>query len=179
MVVFVLALLCVSFSARADEASRRAKAKEMLSLLHMDQMMAQMMDGMTQQMSAMTKQMGGGSVRPEDQAKLDEFQKKVLQLIEAQVSWKSLEPEYVDLYAKEFTDEQLDAIVTFYKSPAGVAMVEKLPTLTNEGMQIAQSRIMAIQPQLKQMIEDFAKSQTPAALSPPAPPRPPTKTTPQ
>jgi hypothetical protein len=175
-------------SARADEASRRAKAKEMLTLMHMDTTMSKMMDNMMQQMSAMSKQMGGGNsnVTPEQQARLDDFQKKVFALIETQMSWKSLEPDYIDLYAKNFTDEQLDGIITFYKSPAGVAMIEKLPTLTNEGMQLAQTKMTAIQPQLMQMIQDFAKSSAPAAVAPmlkvpppPPPPPPPAKSTPQ
>jgi uncharacterized protein len=167
--VFILTLLvCLPLAAHADEASRHAKAKEMISLLHMDRLVAQMMDAMTQQTNAFTKQMVGKNITPQDQAKLDDFQKKVFNLIESQVSWKVLEPEYTDLYAKTFTDEELDGILAFYKSPAGVSMVEKLPTLTSEAMQLSQSRMMAIEPQLKQMIQDFAKdvsSSAPASTS--------------
>jgi hypothetical protein len=60
---------------------------------------------------------------------------------------------------EQLTDEQLDAILVFYKSPTGIALVEKLPTLTAQGMQLAQSKIILLQPQMKQMIEDFAKKQ--------------------
>jgi len=167
LAVCLALVLSVPF-ARADEASRRAKAKEMLTLMHMDATMSKMMDNMMQQMSAMSKQMGGGhgNVTPEQQARLDDFQKKVFTLIETQMSWKNLEPDYIDLYAKNFTDEQLDGIITFSKSPAGVAMIEKLPTLTTEGMQLAQTRMTAIQPQLMQMIQDFAKSAAADATAP-------------
>jgi uncharacterized protein len=109
-------------------------------------------------MAAVTKQLGGNTVKPEDQAKIDEFQKKVVQLVQSQMSWKALEPDYVDIYAKNFTDEQLDAILAFYRSPAGIALVEKLPTLTTQGMQLAQAKMAILQPQLKQMVDDFAKS---------------------
>jgi hypothetical protein len=187
-IALVLAV-CVTFvlsvpSAHADEASRRAKAKEMLTLMHMDTTMSTMMDNMTRQMSAMSKQLGGNAATPEQQARLDEFQKKMFTLIETQISWKSLEPDYIEIYAKNFTDEQLDGIIAFYKSPAGVAMIEKLPTLTAEGMQLAQTRMTAIQPQLMQMIQDFAKSAAPASgppmlKAPPPPPPPPAKSTPQ
>jgi hypothetical protein len=109
-------------------------------------------------MSAVTKQLGGNNLKPEDQAKVDAFQKKVFLLVQSQMSWKALEPDYIDIYAKNFTDEQLDAILAFYKSPAGIALIEKLPTLTTQGMQLAQEKMAALQPQLKQMVEDFAKS---------------------
>ena len=165
----ILLLLTIVFSlplaAHADEASRRVKAQEMLTLLHMDRLMDQMTNGMLEQMSTMTKQLGGDNIKPVDQAKLDDFQKKVFELIQSQLGWKSLEPEYVDIYAKNFTDEQLDVILAFYKSPTGVALVEKLPTLTTQGMQIAQDRMVALQPKLKQMLDDFAKSAANAAPS--------------
>jgi hypothetical protein len=165
--VLLLALvLCLPLAAHADEASRHAKAQELLSLLHMDRVMDQMMNNMLEQMSTMTKQLGGNNVKPEDQAKIDDFQKKVFQLVESQMGWKVLEPDYVDIYAKNFTDEQLDAILAFYKSPAGSALVEKLPTLTTQGMQLAQTRMAALQPQLKQMIEDFARSASTHSTTP-------------
>lgn len=160
---FVLAL---SLPTHADLASRRAKAQEMLLLLHMDRLMDQLMSGTMDQMSNMTKSLGNGQIKPEDQAKLDDFQKKVFQLISSQVGWKALEPDYVELYANNFTDDQLDAILAFYKSPAGVALIDKLPTLTTEGMQIAQGKMTALQPQLKQMLDDFAKSVAAHAASP-------------
>ena len=153
------------FRSHADEASRRAKAQEMLALLHMDRLLDQMMNNMLDQMSTVTKQLGGRNVKPEDQTKVDEFQKKVFQLIQSQMGWKALEPEYVDIYAKDFTDEQLDAILVFYKSPAGVALIEKLPTLTTQGTELAQARVATLMPQLKQLIADFAKNASPHGAS--------------
>ena len=152
--------LCLPLTAHADEASRRVKAQEMLNLMHLDRLMDQMMDTMLQQMSAMKNQLGGSTVKPEDQAKLDEFQQKAMELIKSQMGWKALEPDYVDIYAKTFTDEQLDAILVFYKSPAGIALVDKLPTLTAEGSQLAQAKMIALQPQLRQLIQEYAKSTT-------------------
>jgi hypothetical protein len=158
-------VLCLPLTAHADEASRRAKAQEMLALLHMDRLLDQMMNSMLDQMSTVTKQLGGRNVKPEDQTKVDEFQKKVFQLIQSQMGWKALEPEYVDIYAKDFTDEQLDAILVFYKSPAGVALIEKLPTLTTQGTELAQARVATLMPQLKQLIADFAKNASPHGAS--------------
>jgi uncharacterized protein len=158
--------LCLPLAAHADEASRRVKAQEMLNLMHLDRLMDQMMDTMLQQMSAIRSQLGGNTVKPEDQAKLDEFQQKAVELIKSQMGWKALEPDYVDIYAKNFTDEQLDAILVFYKSPAGIALVDKLPILTAEGSQLAQAKMTALQPQLRQLIQDYSKSVSPHSTTP-------------
>jgi hypothetical protein len=158
--------LYLPLTAHADEASRRVKAQEMLNLMHLDRLMDQMMDTMLQQMSTVKNQLGGSTVKPEDQAKLDEFQQKAIELIKSQMGWKALEPDYVDIYAKNFTDEQLDAILVFYKSPAGIALVDKLPTLTAEGSQLAQAKMTALQPQLRQLIQEYSKSVTTHGTTP-------------
>jgi uncharacterized protein len=161
-------VLCFPHSAHADETTRRAKSKELLSLLHMDRLMAQMMDNALQQVAAMTQQMSGNNATPENKARFDDFQKKVFKLIGDRMGWSAMEPAYVDLYARNFTDEELDGIIAFYKSPAGVALVEKLPSLTSQGTQLAQERMATIQPQLLQMASDFAKSASAAAPAQPA-----------
>ena len=94
-IALLLALvLCLPLTAHADEASRRAKAQEMLTLLHMDRLLDQTMNNMLAQMNTVTKQLGANNVKPEDQAKMEEFQKKVFQLVESQMSWKTLEPDF-------------------------------------------------------------------------------------
>jgi hypothetical protein len=160
LLIFALSL---PLTAHADEATRRTKAKEMLLLLKLDHFMEQMVDNVTKQVKALTPQAAGIPDTPENQAKVKDYQQKVLAVITNQMNWSAMEPEFADLYAKSFTDEQLDAILAFYKSPAGTTMVEKLPLLTNQGMQLAQQRMVAIQPQLKQTRDDFMKSVAPAS----------------
>ena len=168
----LLVLLSVTLHARADDASRRAKAQEMLALLHMDRMTTQMMEGIKQQMTAASKRVAGSAATPEKQQQLEAFQQRAFTLVEAQIAWKNLEPEYVNIYAKNFTEEELDGILAFYKSPVGVSLIAKMPQLTNEGMQLAQVKLVAIQPQLKQLFDDFAKSNAPGPAAAPKPPTP-------
>jgi uncharacterized protein len=162
LLAFTLAL-CLPLTAHADEASRRAKAEEMVQLLHMDTLMKQLMDGMRQQVSTTTQQLAGKTLTPQDQARLDEFQQKLYAMIDAQIGWKAIEPDILDLYAETFTDDELDGILAFYKSPAGISMVQKLPGLTTQAMQLTQSRMATLQPQVKQMIADFARESAPRA----------------
>jgi hypothetical protein len=157
LALFLTLCLCLPATAHADEAARRVKAQEMINLLHMDRLMKQMMDGVMAQVTAMQKQNTGSSITPDQQAKLDAFQAKVFALLDAQMGWKAMQPIYVDLYAKTFTDEELDGILAFYKSPAGIAMIDKLPQLTTQGQQIARERMVIVMPQLQQMIQDFTK----------------------
>lgn len=56
---------------------------------------------------------------------LADFQTKVEAVINNAMGWDKLRPLYIKLYMDAYTEEELDGIVTFYKSPAGQAMVSK------------------------------------------------------
>jgi uncharacterized protein len=166
--LLLILALSLPLTARADDASRRDKAKELLILLHTDRLLQQMMESIKQQSISMSGQMATHANTPEQQARLDAFRTKVFGLIESQLSYASLEPDYVKLYADNFTDEELDGILAFYKSPAGKSMIEKLPALTAQSFQLAQTRMTTLIPQIKQMVQDFAKS-CPDCKTPPPP----------
>jgi uncharacterized protein len=150
-------ILCLAPRAHADQASKRAKIEELFSLLRMDKLLQQVMDASETQATQMTSQMFGGTIPPEVRPKLDQLQQRMKAVIEGQLAWKKLEPDYVTLYSNNFTEEQIDNIVAFYKTPTGRAFVEKQPVLTQQGMQLAQGRITSVQPQLRALLEDFVK----------------------
>lgn len=167
--ILAVALFFVIFplSSRADEASKRAKIQEVFDLLHMDKLTQQLMDAAVAQSKTLTSGMIGTSLDASTQQKLDRFQSKILTLVTSQVGWQAMEPQYVDLYANTFTEAQIDDLLAFYKSPTGQVVIEKMPELTRNCMQLAQQKMIAIQPQLKQLIRDFAKEVAPPLAKPP------------
>ena len=68
--LFFALTLSLPISAHADEASRRAKADEILTLLHMDRMSLQLMENILRQTTAITAQKSGGAMTPATQAAL-------------------------------------------------------------------------------------------------------------
>jgi hypothetical protein len=162
--------LCLPISARADEASRRAKAEELLALLHVDRMATQLMGNLLQQTTEITTRKSGGAMTPATQAALADFQKKLVAVIEPQIGWKAVEPEYVKQYADTFTDEELDAMLAYYKSPAGTAFLTKLPGIDKQVNEIVHSRVVALQPQVNQMLTEFEKTVVPPAAPASTPP---------
>lgn len=161
-------VLCASFAtAHADEASKHAKAKEMLAILHTERVSQQITNNIMKQAAALPQQVFGGPVPPESKAKFDAFEQQLQQATDAQIGWKVLEPVYVDLYAKTYTEPELDAILTFYKSPAGQSMLAKGSELNQQGSQIMQTKMATLQPQLQKLAQDFVQSTKPAATQPP------------
>jgi hypothetical protein len=59
------------------------------------------------------------------------------------------------MYAAAFTEQQMDDILAFYKSPTGQAMIEKNPMLLQESSALAQQRMSDVTPEVEKLIKDF------------------------
>lgn len=154
--------LTLPLAARADEASHRAKAEEMMTLLHTQRMVEQISGNITKQVDQAATSVAGTSPTPATQAKVDNFKKQADKLIDAQLGWDAMKPGFLDVYVKNFTEEQLDAIIAFYKSPAGSALLDKMPTVNSEVTQFGNTRMTVLQPQLKDLFDAFRKDVAPA-----------------
>ena len=179
LVLLLTLVLCLPLAARADDAGRRAKAEELITLLHMDRMVTPITDSLMQQTISIATEKSGGSLTPETTIALGSFQKKLLDVTDPQIGWKTIEPEFVRLYAAAFTEEELNGMLVFYKSPAGKALLEKMPGVSDQANKLMQSRFDALQPQLKQMLDSFMQSlPSKPASTPASPPSTPSPSTP-
>lgn len=167
-------VLCLPLTARADDASHRAKAQQMVESLHTDRQVEQVTANILKQISQASAQVAGPSPSPENLAKLAYFQKEASRLIDAELGWKAMEPSFVDYYAKAFSEEELDVILAFYKTPAGASLIEKMPGINAQIEQLGQSKMTELRPQISKLFADFQKefqkAPAPAATTPtPAP----------
>jgi hypothetical protein len=164
-IALLLALaLCLPLVARADEASHRAKVQEMMSLLSTEKNVQGVVDKFMKQITDVADKEAGPNPSPETKAKVADFEKQALFIIESQVGWKEMQADFTDIYAKSFTEEELDGIIAFYKSPAGSALLTKMPDVNVQIAKVGGARVQALQPQLQQLYTDFRKS-----LAPPPP----------
>jgi hypothetical protein len=159
-------VLPFSLAARADEVSHRAKAQEMMTLLHTQRLVQSISDNIKKQIVEAAGSITGPTPTPDQEAKAADFEKQASQLIDAQLSWNSMKTEFTDIYAKAFTEEQLDGIIAFYKTPAGVALLDNMPAVNTQVQQFGTSHMTALQPRLKDLFDNFRKSVTAAASAP-------------
>lgn len=169
LAVLIAFALCLPLTAHADDASLHAKAQELVTLLHTDRMVSQVSDNLRKRYSDGAQRVVGPNPTPEAKAKLADFDKKISGLIDAQVDWKLMEPSFTNAYAKTFSEDELSGIIAFYKSPAGMAFLEKTPSLNSQITQFTQSKMAALQSQLNQAMDEFRKSQIAAPATAPAP----------
>lgn len=158
LALLVVLALSLPVAARADEASHRAKAQEMMTLLRTERMINQISDNITKQVTDAAASVAGTNPSPETKAKAADFVKQSTQLITEQLSWESMRAGFTDVYVKNFTEEEMDAIDAFYKTPAGTALLDKMPTVNSQATQFGNTRMTALQPQMKKLFDDLRNS---------------------
>jgi hypothetical protein len=71
-----------------------------------------------------------------------------------ELSWQKLKPLYVQIYRESFEQEEVDGLVAFYASPAGKAMLDKMPTVMQKSMAITQPLMQSLIPKMKSAMEE-------------------------
>jgi hypothetical protein len=149
-VIVLAAASVLAGSAWADDASRMAKAEELLQVTKTEQNFKQMLDRIQTMMKTRAdKQSPEGA----DKAAIAQ---KVAAIVDERLSWDKLKPQFVKMYADTFTDEDLDGILAFYKSAAGQAMATKTPELMDKAVRIAQAAMQDAQPDIRKALESPA-----------------------
>lgn len=151
--VFTAALLLNSPApARADESSKNAKIDEMMRLTHADRMITQMFEQMK---NAVKSQMPKEGLSEEARKSAEETQAKVMDLIAARMSWDRMRPAFAKIYSETFSESEIDGIIGFYKSPAGQAMLEKMPLLIQKSMGVSQELMRDVGPEIERMVKEM------------------------
>ena len=148
----VLALLLSAGAASADEASKRAKIDEIFQITNVDRMVKQITDQMQAMQLAQIAKMDKAA-----QPKAEEAQNRMSQLLAERLSWERLKPRFSKLYEETFTEEELDGTLAFYKSPAGRALLEKMPALMARSMAVAQEMIADVMPEIESAVRPSQK----------------------
>ena len=147
-----IAVLLAASGALAQDAAKKAKLDEMFRLTKMDEMMPQMM---SQVKAMIAQQMSEMNLPAEAKAAAQESQDRIMDLVTERLSWEKMKPAYVQLYTEIFNDEELDGMLAFYRSPAGRAMLEKMPQLMSKSMALAQRQMADLQPEIQKITKEL------------------------
>jgi hypothetical protein len=118
----------------------------------MDAMYSAMLGGMKQGIEASVK---GKTLNPAQQKIFDALPDKMMAVLKSEMSWEKLEPTFRQVYKETFTQSEVDAMVAFYKTPAGVAMIDKTPAM----MAKVQDAMRPIIPQVMEKMDKVVKDE--------------------
>ena len=74
-------------------------------------------------------------------------------ILKDELAYKKLEPDYIKLYKNTFTEEEVTGMITFYGTPAGKAVVDKMPQVMEQSMMLLQNHM----PQVIKRMQEVMK----------------------
>jgi hypothetical protein len=170
--ILLMASVCVSLVQTAESAPptptptpassptpaappSEASIKQLLEVAQshklVDSVMSQMDNLMEQTIAQATK---GQQVSAKVQKDIDRRRAELAGIMKELLDWKKLEPMYVRIYQKTFTQPEVDGMIAFYKSPAGQAVITKMPSAMQTTIDEMQGTMGPVMQKMQQMQQD-------------------------
>ncbi len=155
-VVFgLLTLLAVPAVWGQETAPTEASIKRLFEIMHTSKLLDGVMAQMDQMMHASIREsLQGQTLNAEQQQIIDDMGSELVGLMKENLDWTILEPQMVEVYRKTFTRQEVDGMLTFYRSPTGQAVIDKMPATVKQMMQLTQQRMGNLQPKIAQLQRD-------------------------
>lgn len=151
--VVVSLLLLVSSAVAAEQPASDESIREVLRVTEAEKLIASMLP-QVEAMMGQAMQQGLSSVpMPPDERVVagqmaEKMKVKLMAGFREEMQWSKLEPMYLRIYRKTFTQDEVDGMLAFYKTPAGRAVIKKMPAVMQETM-VEMQQVM--QPMMKKM----------------------------
>jgi lipoprotein NlpI len=142
--VIMIYLCFVPFSAIAGE--KEDLAEQMLNLVGAPTLVERGVNYMVQKQERKISEM---DICEEDRSRMTEKFSKLREIIKDEIRWDYVKNDFVILYARTFSEEDLRGIIEFYKSPAGQHMLMKEELLTQKAMALLQEKMQMIEPKIE------------------------------
>ena len=156
---FALVFFCSVAVARAVPPSDESILKMMTSLqleTQLDQLAAQLESGMK---SGLQQFLQGKELTPLQTAELGQLQTRMSATIKEELAFAKMKDVYLQVYRETFTQDEVNGINAFYATPAGKAMIEKIPLATKRAGPLLQTRMGPIIQKIKAQQATFLKEQ--------------------
>lgn len=139
LVVLIAGISCMASQQITD--SHRQAAEELLVAMGMERTLE---ESINSNLSMQLQQM--------PQLAQYEYEDVMRAFLYKYMSWEYLKEHIVQLYAEEFTEQELREITAFYRTETGKKFIELTPVLMQKGMAIGQKAVEEHLPELQQMI---------------------------
>jgi hypothetical protein len=157
-----------------DDNSRAtiAEADAVLQKMRFEEMIGKALESQQKAMAKSMSGMMGKNVPEAEQARMAEFQQKMMSAMFAEMDLPGMRQDVAKIYAETFSSAELKAQSDFYSTPAGQAMIDKQPLMQQRMTELMMPRMMKAMPKVQAMAQEFAKEQKERAAAAPAAPTP-------
>jgi hypothetical protein len=151
----LLALALWSGAATAAPASE-ASVRQLLAVTQAQSLLEGLrgqVDGLIQ--NTVQQALKGKTPTPKQQQAIAQMTTQMAAVVQAELAWHTLEPMYIRLYKSAFTEQEVAGMLAFYKTPAGKAVIQKMPTLMQQTMLEVQKMAVGMGPKIQKIQDQF------------------------
>ncbi|MEY2555605.1 MAG: uncharacterized protein QOF93_749 [Verrucomicrobiota bacterium] len=153
--ILVLLIVVSSVAYAADQTPSEASVKQLLEVSQVHKIlnatMAQMDALMKQAMQQATQ---GQVVPPKVQKGIDQRQAEMMSIFKETLDWSKLEPMYVRVYQKSFTQPEIDNLIAMYGTPGAQTMLNKMPIVLQNTMAEMQQIMRPMMQRIQRMQQE-------------------------
>jgi len=151
LIAFFVAALALGASAQTPSAGSVERLLTVTRTEKMvDQIFAQMEAGMRQ---GMQQSLQGRTLSDEQRKVIDYAPTRFMNVMRDELTWSTIKADVVTVYRETFTQPEIDALIAFYSSPAGVAFIEKMPVAMQKSSALMQQRMAPLIPKMQAAME--------------------------
>jgi hypothetical protein len=148
----MIGVSCAIPALYADDASKQAKIEQLLAATHVSEMLAQQQ---VQLRMMLHQTIIKTAPSLEGSPLLEQLEQTTLGEILAATSWEALKPDFLKIYAANFSEEEIEGLAKFYQSPLGQTMIRKMPAVLEQSMALTQQRLQTMIPRMQQRVQDL------------------------
>jgi hypothetical protein len=150
-----LLVLALPALAIADEASHKAAAAKLVAKMNSKETMKK---GFNAMMEPMIKQLSAQGLPP---AAIQEVKDAVTEWFDKEMDFEALMPKMAEMYAQEFSEAEINQLVSFYETPLGQKLLAAMPALMQKGAAISQEQLQGKQASLQKRIVEIMTKYAP------------------
>lgn len=146
------AALCAAFCLAPAQAARPTDAQidQLMESMNYERMKREIVQQMRGSAEMMAQAAAGDRLTDAQRASVARITEKQMATVEKLLEWKQVAPIYRKVYGEVFEASEVQAMIDFYRTPAGKSILEKMPLAMGRTMQ-------EMQPLLKRLFEDLQR----------------------
>jgi hypothetical protein len=150
-----LLLAGMNFAAADETMATEASVRLLMQTTQSRKLVDSMMEKMDSYMQTSMKQaLNGTEPTAQQQAVMDGMRKKMVVLFQEEMKWEMLEPKFIELYRQSFTEQEVEGMLEFYRTPAGQAVINKMPVVMDHSMTMMQGIMRSLMPKIQKIADE-------------------------
>lgn len=82
---------------------------------------------------------------------VNQIRDEIKEVMEADMAWKQVKPDYIKAYTAAFTEEELKELLAFYQSPLGRKLAQQQPVILADIQQANQKRLAGVTAKIRKI----------------------------